>query len=173
VLNLLPGPEGLTQEEAVNVVITATLIGTDAALPVLARYRGHPALDVRRQLCWAWHRFDTTQYAEEILAHLDETDLYFTAHNVDHLRALRTMGGRARIQVVGAYSPRELVEHIDADRLTHLWLREGYFMVNGAEWLRTFPHLRTLVVPNRHRDMRPAIPSRATITYALDQDPVG
>lgn len=172
VLKLLPGPEGLTDDEAANVVTTAALIGTDAALLVLTRYRTHPALEVRRQLSWAWHRFEAAQYAEEILAHVDETDLYFSAHNVEQLDILRTMGGRPRIQVVGSYRPRDLVEHINAERVTHLWLHDGYHIVNGEEWLRSFPHLRVLALPGPYPTTEPTIPPDVTILYAGDGYPV-
>ncbi|MER6126752.1 hypothetical protein ABT173_29915 [Streptomyces sp. NPDC001795] len=56
VLELLPGPEGLTDAEARAVVVAASLIGTDAAIPVPARFRSHSALPVRAQLTWTWHR---------------------------------------------------------------------------------------------------------------------
>ncbi|MGW4202174.1 NACHT domain-containing protein [Streptomyces sp. NPDC004726] len=163
VLSLLPGPDGLTEEQAVHVLIAATRIGTDAALPVLSRYRHHGSLLVRRQLAWSWHRFDTQRYADEILAHLDERDLYFTSHNTDQLRALRALGGRARIQIAGMYRPAELVEHIDADRLTHLWLRDGYFTSGGEQWLHHFPLLRTLLLPKRARGKPPNIPPHITV----------
>ncbi|MGW6460255.1 NACHT domain-containing protein [Streptomyces sp. NPDC055078] len=166
VLGLLPGPGKLSEERAVDVVSTAARIGTDAALPVLARFCAHPALTVRRQLAWSWYRFDTGHYAEEILARLDETELYFTSHHTGHLRALRALGGRARIQIAGAYRPDELVEHIDAGRLTHLWLRDGYFTVRGEgkSWLHTFPGLRTLVIPERAGAVPPNIPPHITVT---------
>ncbi|MFI6286052.1 NACHT domain-containing protein [Streptomyces sp. NPDC051018] len=163
VLGLLPRPDGLTDEEAVRVLVTATRVGTQTALPVLARFRDHPSLLVRRQLAWSWYKFDTREYAEEIVARLDETDLYFTAHDNGHLRALREMGGRERVQVVGMYRPADLVEFLDADRLTHLWLRDGYFTVGGEEWLHRFPRLHTLVVPERARGTRQGIPGRITV----------
>ncbi|GGO54975.1 ATP-binding protein [Streptomyces daqingensis] len=146
-LSLLPGPEGLTDEEAVRTVVAASRTGTDAALPVLARFRDSASLGLRRQLVWAWHRFDTDEYAREVIAHLDESELYFSAHGVSHLRALAGMGGRERIQIVGSYHPRQLVEHIDPGRLTHLWLRDGYARHDGEDWLAAFPRLRTLVLP--------------------------
>ncbi|MEW2318101.1 NACHT domain-containing protein [Streptomyces bauhiniae] len=43
VLELLPGPEGLSDEEAEAVTATAALVGTDAAVPLLAKYTSHPA----------------------------------------------------------------------------------------------------------------------------------
>lgn len=145
-LGLLPGPEGLTDTVARSVVVAAAHVGTDAALPVLARYRDHPSLDVRRQLAWSWHRFDTRDYADEIIAHLAEDELYFTAHHIGHLRELHRLGGRERIQFVGEYDPAALVAHISPDRLTHLWLVEDYESDGGDSWLTSFPHLRELAL---------------------------
>ncbi|MCZ4516254.1 NACHT domain-containing protein [Streptomyces sp. ActVer] len=108
VLELLPGPEGLSDAEARAVVVTASLIGTDAALPVLARFRHHPSLPVRAQLTWSWRRFDADRYATEVIAHLPEDDLYFTAHSAAHLRTLRSLGGRRLLHLVGDIEEAEL-----------------------------------------------------------------
>ncbi|MGJ7418440.1 NACHT domain-containing NTPase [Streptomyces cinereoruber] len=81
VLGLLGGPEELTDEEALNSVITATHVTTDAALPYLARFVRHPSLEVRSQLIWAWFRFDTRSYAEEIVTQLDPSHLIFTVNS--------------------------------------------------------------------------------------------
>ncbi|HZG02325.1 MAG TPA: NACHT domain-containing protein [Streptomyces sp.] len=158
VLGLLPGPEGLTEKAAKAVVVTATLVGTDAAIPLLARFRDHSSLDVRRQLAWAWHRFDRGTYAEEVLAHLDEDGLYFSARGADDLRALRALGGRSRIEYRRPLaSPAELTEHIEPERLTHLWLDSA--SVTGlppdVSWLSAFPRLEVLVLPGvRPGDVR-------------------
>lgn len=168
VLGLLPGPEGLPEKKAEAVVITATRIATDAALPLLARYRRHPSLAVRRQLTWAWHRFDAEVYAEEIIAHLPEDGLYFAVAGQERLRALRALGGRSRVQVLGTYAHEVLAEHLVADRLTHLWLRDGYTPApDGSEWLDAFPRLHTLVLPEGSR--RPAGRTDLTVLEAGTQ----
>lgn len=107
-LELLPGPDGLDDAEARAVVVTASLIGTEAALPVLARYRDHPALDVRAQLSWTWHRFPARRYGTEVVAHLREDDLFFAAHSAEHLRILSGLGGRRALQLVGDLDPAAL-----------------------------------------------------------------
>ncbi|WP_328554204.1 NACHT domain-containing protein [Streptomyces sp. NBC_00358] len=123
VLELLPGPDGLTDAEARGVVVTASLIGTDAAVPVLARFRSHPALSVRAQLTWGWHRFDTGRYASEVIARLDPEGLYFTAHSADQLRVLRELGGRPRLQIVGDIDSAELRSCLPPGQVTRLALR--------------------------------------------------
>ncbi|MFJ3504072.1 NACHT domain-containing protein [Streptomyces sp. NPDC090135] len=80
VLELLGGPEELTDEEAFTSVVAATHVGTDAALLYLARFIQHPSLAVRSQLIWSWFRFDPRSYADEIVARIDRSDLIFTVH---------------------------------------------------------------------------------------------
>ncbi|MFJ7968681.1 NACHT domain-containing protein [Streptomyces sp. NPDC096324] len=125
VLELLPGPEGLTDAEAHGVVVTASLIGTGAAIPVLARFRSHPARSVRAQLAWGWHRFDTERYASEIIARLDPAGLYFSAHSTAQLHVLRDLGGRPRLQIVGDIDPAELRACLLPDQVTRLMLRHN------------------------------------------------
>ncbi|MGW7547891.1 NACHT domain-containing protein [Streptomyces sp. NPDC054770] len=120
-LELLPGPEGLSEAEARAVVVTASLIGTDAALPVLARFGSHPALSVRAQLTWTWHRFPARRYAEQVVAQLRREDLFFTAHSAEHLRILRELGGRRKVQLVGDIDPAAL----DPGTVTKLIIRDN------------------------------------------------
>nr|WP_307783704.1 NACHT domain-containing protein [Streptomyces spinoverrucosus] len=107
-LELLPGPEGLSDEEARAVVITASVVGTEAALPVLTRFRSHPSLAVRAQLTWTWYRFPTMRYGTEVIAHLHEDDLFFAAQSRGHLRFLRELGGREALQLAGDIEPDEI-----------------------------------------------------------------
>ncbi|MGW0824308.1 NACHT domain-containing protein [Streptomyces sp. NPDC002845] len=126
VLELLPGPgEGLTDAEARAVVVTASLIGTDAALPVLARFRSRRALDVRAQLTWTWHRFDARRYAKEVVAHLPEDGLFFSAHSGEHLRILRELGGRSRLQIAGDIAGSELSAELVPEKVTELFIRDN------------------------------------------------
>ncbi|MET9377593.1 NACHT domain-containing protein [Streptomyces sp. NPDC002992] len=94
VLDLLPGPEGLDDETALAVVITATHITDDATLPYLARFVDHPNLDVRSQLMWGWSRFATTPYAEEIIARLDTESLDFTVVSDEQAAEIVRLGLR-------------------------------------------------------------------------------
>ncbi|MGR6971920.1 NACHT domain-containing protein [Streptomyces cynarae] len=125
VLELLPGPEGLTDAEARAVVITASLIGTEAAIPVLARFRSHHALSVRAQLTWTWHRFHTERYAEEVIAHLRPEGLYFAAHSAAELRVLRDLGGPSLLQIVGAIGSDDIRSALRPDQVRKLVVRDN------------------------------------------------
>ncbi|AXK36133.1 NACHT domain-containing protein [Streptomyces armeniacus] len=163
-LGLLPGPEGLAAHEAEAVVIAASRIATDAALPILARFREHPSLAVRRQLSWAWHRFDTDAYADEIIAHLPDDDLYFAVPGPEHLRALRRLGGRSHVQVIGPWMSHEY-EPADFEGVTHVWVRDDFGRVDIG-WLANLPHLHTLVLPDSPAVDAELVPSHVTVLPA-------
>ncbi|WP_190138160.1 NACHT domain-containing protein [Streptomyces longispororuber] len=92
VLELLPGPEGLTEDEARLVVVAGTHVASDAAIPFLARFADQPHLPVRSQLMWGWHRFDCRQYAERIIVHLDDGETHFTLHTDEQIAELDRLG---------------------------------------------------------------------------------
>ncbi|MEU4796477.1 NACHT domain-containing protein [Streptomyces sp. NPDC023327] len=92
VLDLLPGPDSLTAEEARLVTVTATHVRSDTAIPFLARFARHPDLMVRSQLMWGWHRFDCRAYADQVIAHLDATALHFTLRDDVQIAELERLG---------------------------------------------------------------------------------
>ncbi|MGW6246120.1 NACHT domain-containing protein [Streptomyces roseolus] len=91
-LDLLPGPEGLAEDTAHLVVIAATHVLSDAAIPFLARYADHPSLFVRAQLVWAWQRYDARAYADEVIARLDFTELRLQVLDDDRAAELLRLG---------------------------------------------------------------------------------
>ncbi|MGY5048841.1 NACHT domain-containing protein [Streptomyces sp. 900105755] len=106
VLELLPGPEGLSDEEALAVTVTASVLGAEeptGALGVLRRFRDHQDLDVRRQLAGTWSRFDTDEYALEVLDHLLRTDLFLRCDSAAELRALARMRPWPELSFAGAH----------------------------------------------------------------------
>ncbi|MFE0131506.1 NACHT domain-containing protein [Streptomyces sp. NPDC059037] len=112
VLDLLPGPEDLSDEEALNVTIAATHIKSDAAIPLLARFAQHHNFRVRSQLMWAWDRFDRGLYADQVIAQLDDGETYFTIRSDDQVSELDRLGMRPRLLDV-----RETVSPAAASRL--------------------------------------------------------
>ncbi|MFI1329934.1 NACHT domain-containing protein [Streptomyces sp. NPDC020845] len=109
-LDLLPGPEGLTSDQVRAVVHTISLIGTDAAIPALARFRDHPVPEIRDQLSRDWHKFDMRGYGQEIISCLPE-DTLFWPKTEEHLRFLQEIGGRPEIIASGDY-PQEFLTSI-------------------------------------------------------------
>ncbi|MBW8801075.1 MAG: NACHT domain-containing protein [Streptomyces sp.] len=112
VLELLPGPEGLTDTEALGVTVTASVLGAEepaGALGVLRRFRDHPDLDVRRQLAGTWGRFETEEYAREVLDHLGRDDLQVVCESAEQLGALARMRPWQHLDFRGAHRGEEIV----------------------------------------------------------------
>lgn len=154
-LELLPGPQNLPNKkgsaedkkasnEDYFTVMAAARIATDAAIPVLVRYRSHKDLRVRAELVRVWGRFDTAHFGEEVVAYLDESNLYFPVSNERELRELQRYGGRARIKVIGDISQEDLMGVISPGRLTHLWVAVDVGWT--WEWLSMFPNLGVLTL---------------------------
>ncbi|GGZ19175.1 NACHT domain-containing protein [Streptomyces poonensis] len=106
-LELLPGPEGLTEWEAGYVLETAAGIAHDAALPLLARFCAAPWPRVRERVVDAWGSFDAARYAQEVIAHLPADDI-LTVRTPGQLAALRELGGRPRIRLRGDFDEAAL-----------------------------------------------------------------
>ncbi|MGW0287734.1 NACHT domain-containing protein [Streptomyces sp. NPDC003236] len=144
VLELLQGPEQLSHDEAYFTVLTAVRIGTDAAIPVLTRFRNVEDLRVRAELALAWSRFDTDRYAEEVIAHLQEHGLYFVVSSSRELQALRRFGGRSFLRITSPLSPGEIESFCVADRLTGLCVAAD--LRCSWTWLAAFPRLTDLTL---------------------------
>ncbi|MGW2642181.1 NACHT domain-containing protein [Streptomyces sp. NPDC001348] len=112
VLELLPGPGALTNEEARGVTVTASILGAEepeGALAVLRRFREHPDLDVRSQLVGTWGRFATEEYVAEVLDHLDTTDLLLTCESAEQRRALAGMRPWPRLSFQGPHRMEDIL----------------------------------------------------------------
>ncbi|MER5597101.1 NACHT domain-containing protein [Streptomyces sp. NPDC002265] len=141
-LELLPPSDGLTDEEARNVVAAAALIGTDAALPVLSRFRGSRDAAVCEQLVQAWAEFDPHRYAEEVIAHVQE-DVVFTVTSEPQIRALGELGPRERVQISCRCHPELLTDVLDPSCLTWLSLRDNPAL-RSLDFLQPYRRLTTL-----------------------------
>ncbi|MGI5456774.1 NACHT domain-containing protein [Streptomyces sp. CA-249302] len=154
-LELLPGPEGLSDEEAEAVTATAALVGTDAAVPVLARFRGHAAERVRINLARAWERFDAKTYADEVLAHVDTSDFFVFLTSAEHLSALPRLGQQERLGITGDHTLADLLRAVP-DNVKQLGIYENNLVsdLRPLTALRSLQHL-VLGRGSRVRDIAP------------------
>ncbi|MEI5098548.1 NACHT domain-containing protein [Streptomyces sp. PmtG] len=97
VLELLPGPDGLDESEALHVTIAATHTASDAAIPFLSRFADHSDIGVRSQLMWSWDRFDLALYADQIIARLDDGVTRFTLRGDEQIDELVRLGLRPKL----------------------------------------------------------------------------
>ncbi len=149
VLEMLPDPATVSDEEAYRLAVTVTRINDDAAVHYLARLRERESLPLalRAELMRAWRSFDTERYAEDVVRHLDPEGLYFPVTDRVELAMLGKLGGRECVQIAGRFTPEELLEALGGGPLRHLWL--AYDLGVSMEWLSAFPSLTTLRVNPR------------------------
>ncbi len=130
VLDLLPGPEGLGEDTASNIVFTARHVGSERAISFLARFARHKSEAVQSQLLACWPTFDTDRYAEEVIAHLEPAGLYFTVRSDEQLHALRSLGTRPMLGVHGDVSTEALAAYAREATLTHIRIRENTLLTD-------------------------------------------
>ncbi|MDN3263361.1 NACHT domain-containing protein [Streptomyces sp. CSDS2] len=149
VLELLPGPEGLTAEEAHGVTVTASLLGEEepeGALAVLRRFREHPDLNVRRQLVGTWWRFDAGVYAAEVLDHLERTDLVLTCESAEQRAAVARMRPWQRLHFRGGHRIEDILATVPApEEVAALTLSANHELTDLSA-LTAFRSLRALSV---------------------------
>ncbi|MBD0422478.1 NACHT domain-containing protein [Streptomyces sp. TRM S81-3] len=149
VLELLPGPEGLTDTEAHGVTVTASLLATlepDGAMAVLRRFREHADLDVRRQLVGTWARFEGRAYATEVLDHLDRTDLTLTCASDAQRLAVAGMRPWSRLEFRGGHRLSDIVSAVPDPAAVEVLRLVHNPAVAGLGALSAFGSLRRLVL---------------------------
>lgn len=117
VLELLPGPEEVPGGfPAGYVVMTAGLVGGEAAYEVIKRYRDDERVSVGTELCEAWGSFDTDSYAREILAARDWDEAYVSAATAQQMAALSYVPQAHAIRLQGAHADLSPLIHRRATR---------------------------------------------------------
>ncbi|OLZ64223.1 ATP-binding protein [Streptomyces sp. IMTB 2501] len=126
VLELLPGPEGLDSATASAVVKTAGLIGGDAALAVITRFRADTRFAVAGELARAWASFNASEYADQVLCAVTP-EVYASVSTAAQLAELPRLPQLKRIWLTGFQGfPPEILQHagleylcLDGDRSLH------------------------------------------------------
>ncbi|MGK5529674.1 NACHT domain-containing protein [Streptomyces sp. URMC 129] len=123
VLELLPGPEGLTDDEAEAVVHAARQLDTEAALPKLAAFRDHPSYAVRDALLSKWGAFEPERFGAEILSGLSlDGRPHLRVHTSAELAALRTLPDHPYLALFGEFTQEEIIEALGSRPLKELTL---------------------------------------------------
>ncbi|MCG0287806.1 NACHT domain-containing NTPase [Streptomyces sp. PSAA01] len=144
VLELLPGPEGLTNEVAQCCVVTASRIPVDAAIPYLAQFADHPAVEVRAQLASSWGRYETERYFNEVILRLDRDGLYFVAESMEQLRMLLDSGPRPWLILRGDFTEDEIRDSLKGEEVTRLRLSHNGVVDNLGAAIGHLTNLETL-----------------------------
>ncbi len=110
VLELLPGPEGLDEDEALAVVRTAQTVGTDAAIAVLTRFTGFADREVRRGLARFPPGVDGERYRVEVLDRLPRDETTYAVGSREELRLLEGLHGVEQIDAEGTLTAAEVLD---------------------------------------------------------------
>ncbi|MFJ6499559.1 NACHT domain-containing protein [Streptomyces virginiae] len=108
VLELLADPAEASEEEALMAVAAAGETLSEQAIPYLAGFRGTGARKVRRALISLWSRFDTREYAREVIEHLDHTTSALQVGNDAQADALHAFARPPWLFLSEDVSPRAL-----------------------------------------------------------------
>ncbi|WP_432107782.1 NACHT domain-containing protein [Streptomyces sp. AA1529] len=145
VLPLLPGLEGLTDEEAHAVALTAARIGGDAALPLLTRYCENLRPRVAGPLAGNWHRFDTAEYGERVIRPVIESgaDVPIIVGTREQMDFVRQAGGHHSLTLDGDFTEQELLTALPRDELKQLSLWNNH-RIDGLGFVSRFRRLDQL-----------------------------
>ncbi|QEU92712.1 NACHT domain-containing protein [Streptomyces kanamyceticus] len=167
VLDLLPGPDGLSDDEAQQVAVTATHVDSDATIPFLARFTRHGGLGVRSQLMWGWHRHACRPYAEQVIARLDGHGIHFTLRTDEQVTELERLGlYPERLDIRPGVSPDVASRFIAACEPTFLLLNRFPPGLLTAEALAALGRLDGLSVVGAQEPWSLApFPAEAPLTF--------
>ncbi|MEK8172920.1 hypothetical protein NKH77_39720 [Streptomyces sp. M19] len=143
ILDLLPGPNGLEDDEAAAVVRTAALVGGDAALTLLKRYRHHDSGNVKHALMVAWESFEAEEYMEEVLRHVHQPDRLLIVVTSAHLPVVAKMDPPENVRFIGDFNTDQILGAVDPIRITDLDISVNS-EIRDLGFLRSFPNLRRL-----------------------------
>ncbi|MGA4838618.1 NACHT domain-containing protein [Streptomyces sp. G45] len=144
-LGLLPDADSLTGDGEVTTVHAICRIGGDAALARLRDFRTTRQSAVRAQLLAHWDRFDTEEYAEEIIKPLlaSGASEAVTVRSPAELKALSGMSGYERVVLQGDFTEMDVLGALNPEGLRELRLR-GNMRLTGLGFLAAFAGLEVL-----------------------------
>lgn len=146
ILDLLPGPEALEDDEAEAVAYTAGFIGGDAALTIMKKFRTSSNPGVKKALTGAWPNFDTEDYGREVLAHIRELP-EVTVHSAEELAVLRTLPAADRVSFEGDLTEQDITHSVPIKRLRSLDISNNH-MLRNLDFLHSCESLRHFWLAN-------------------------
>ncbi|MEV7173060.1 NACHT domain-containing protein [Streptomyces sp. NPDC093224] len=146
ILEVLPGPGDVTSHEQARLtVIAAGGVGSDRAIPFLARYANHPSPAVQEELCHLWPRFAAGEYAQEVLARMTPPPRWLAVESDERLAALAAFTGPPGLVVRHGVSRAALASFLRRQPVAELLL-DGFDGGGDAGFLRDHTTLRRLTV---------------------------
>ncbi|WP_308379140.1 NACHT domain-containing protein [Streptomyces sp. ISL-43] len=176
VLGLLPRCGETGDDDAYLSVIAAREAGSEAAVGYLAGYCRHPDDRVRETLTRGWQRFDTRQYAAEVLARMDPPPRDLVIESDSLLAALSGFTGPPDLFIDHKVTRGALTRFLARQPVSGLtlWSFSGG---TDAEFLRGHTSLRRLTVNfwSDLRDLGPlhGLPLEDVVLHLGSRTPLG
>ncbi|MGW0712640.1 NACHT domain-containing protein [Streptomyces sp. NPDC002643] len=156
VLPLVPGPGTLSAAEATAVVDLVVSIGGSSSLPRLRAFARHSSQKVRKQIAGAWSLYPADEYAREVLAHMELSDIRVVATTTDMVHSLRHCGPIGELCIEVPVSGAELSKHLPHGRYRAIHVPPNE-LLDDLSFVRDQSGLEELVVDvcPRLRDLSP------------------
>jgi transcriptional regulator with XRE-family HTH domain/energy-coupling factor transporter ATP-binding protein EcfA2 len=150
ILDLLPEPPGLEDDEVRAIIQTAAAIGTDQAYAFLQRFTHCLPREngPRYELLTAWDRFDADQYARDILVPHKKKRL--TISNPAQRNALRLLQPITEITFREAFTQDEIKEYLSPEHTETLRIYSGE-LIENLNFLRSLTTLREFLISDAPR----------------------
>ncbi|MFI7503371.1 NACHT domain-containing protein [Streptomyces sp. NPDC049687] len=147
ILDLLPEPQGLKQDEVNAVFHTSAVIGGDQAYAFLQHFtQTSPYPPAHYELVDAWERFDADQYAQDILLRFKER-LHLSVQTQDQRNALRFLKPVTDVAFRGEFTQAEITEHLSPEHTQKIEIYSGQ-LLGDLTFVRDFPALQELALSN-------------------------
>ncbi|MEV7317336.1 NACHT domain-containing protein [Streptomyces microflavus] len=145
ILDLLPGPEGLEDDEVGPVIETAAAIGGDQAYAFVRRFvQSLPPDSAPFAVFQGWQHFGADQYAHDILLPLRGRGRQFLeVHTRDQRDALRLLKPITDIHFQGEFTGDQIFEHLSPEHTHTLRISSGR-LLRDLKSIRKLPALKTL-----------------------------
>lgn len=165
VLDLLPGPEGLTADQAASVVRTAAMIGAEGVRDKLTEFIGMGESRVIDELLRAWRRSDDPEgYARNVLADVDFGDRTLEVRGWHRVRCLPHLRRLTSVTCYGDFSGLEAVAAVPHLRRLELVQNE---LVRDLTPLSACRTLRVLLLTTGCQFLRDLSPLARTTVEEL------
>ncbi|CDR08851.1 large ATP-binding protein [Streptomyces iranensis] len=132
-LPLLPGPDGLSAEEAATVVQTAAGVAGREAMEIMQRFTVRGEGIVRYHLAANWGKFPIQDYAQEVLSRIPTKDIpVLEVDSLEKLVQLRKLGPIGTLRIHGPLPPAALAGELPDGWLQGLRLDSNPLVENFA-----------------------------------------
>ncbi|MFJ9648490.1 NACHT domain-containing protein [Streptomyces sp. NPDC101206] len=118
VLELLPDPASLSEDEAAAVIRTAALIGGPRALAVIEGFRTDNRYEVAHQVAESWGRFPPQEYADVVLSGAAMSRAHLHIRTREQLMAFSGLPHIRRVHLTWSTGiPSAIIERLDLEWL--------------------------------------------------------